>query len=89
VLFAATNAHDHDQFVFHPGYGNVTVNNFVPEVGDIILFGGWGISNVQQLSPYVSTSADGSIVLNMSGSSHLTLEGIPGGLQNSWFNLDA
>jgi probable HAF family extracellular repeat protein len=89
VLFAAPNAHDHDSFAFHPGYGNVTINNFVPQVGDIILFGGWGISNVQQLSPYVSTSADGSLVLNMSGSSHLTLEGIPGGLQNSWFNFNA
>jgi hypothetical protein len=89
TLFAAANAHDHDTFVYHPGYGNVTINNFVPQVGDVINFAGWGISNVSQLAPFVSTSADGSIVLNLSGSSHLTLEGIPGGLQDSWFNFHA
>jgi probable HAF family extracellular repeat protein len=27
TLFAAPSAHDHDQFVYHPGYGNVTINN--------------------------------------------------------------
>jgi hypothetical protein len=63
ILFAAPNAHDHDIFVYHPGYGNVTINNFTPQIGDIINFAGFGISNVQQLAPYVSTSADGSIVL--------------------------
>jgi hypothetical protein len=89
VLFAATNNHDHDQFVYHPGYGNVTINNFVPQVGDVINIAGFGITNVQGFAPYVSTSADGSIVLNLSSASHLTLEGIPGGLQNSWFNFHA
>jgi hypothetical protein len=44
---------------------------------------------VQQLAPYVTTTADGSIMLALSASSHLTLEGIPGGLQNSWFNFNA
>ena len=55
----------------------------------MIDFAGWGITNVSQLGPYVSTSADGSIVLNLGGNTHLTLEGIPGGLQNSWFNFHA
>jgi len=87
ILFAAPNAHDHDQFVYHPGYGNVTINNFAPQVGDVINIAGFGITNVQGFAPYVSTSADGSIVLNLSASSHLTLEGITGGLQNSWFNF--
>jgi hypothetical protein len=89
VLFAAANAHDHDTFVYHPGYGSVTINNFVPQVGDVINIAGFGITNVQGFAPYVSTSADGSIMLNLGGSSHLTLEGIPGGLQNSWFNFHA
>jgi len=87
TLFAAPNAHDHDTFVYHPGYGKVTINNFVPQVGDVINIAGFGITNVQGFAPYVSTSADGSIVLNLGGSSQLTLEGIPGGLQNSWFNF--
>jgi hypothetical protein len=56
---------------------------------NIIHFGGWGISNVSQLAPYVGTSANGSIMLNLTSTSHLTLEGIPGGLQNSWFNFNA
>jgi hypothetical protein len=34
-------------------------------------------------------STDGSIMLNLDGSSRLTLEGIPGGLQDSWFNFHA
>jgi hypothetical protein len=55
----------------------------------VIDFAGWGITSVNQLAPYVSTSADSSIVLNLGGSAQLTLEGIPGGLQNSWFNFHA
>jgi hypothetical protein len=89
VLFAAANAHDHDTFVYHPGYGKDTIYNFVPQVGDVINIAGFGISTVQGFAPYVSTSADGSIMLNFSSSSHLTLEGIAGGLQNSWFNFHA
>jgi Ca2+-binding RTX toxin-like protein len=87
TLVAGT--HSNDQFVYHPGDGMVTIDNFSPSSGDVIDFAGWGITSVSQLAPYVSTSPDGSIVLNMSGSAHLTLEGIPGGLQNSWFNFHA
>jgi hypothetical protein len=48
---------------------------------------GFGFTHVTQFAPYVGTSADGSIMLNLGGSSHLTLEGIAGGLQDSWFNF--
>ncbi|MGO9701776.1 MAG: calcium-binding protein [Xanthobacteraceae bacterium] len=81
-------AHSNDQFVYHPGDGNVTIDNFKPSSGDVIDFAGWGITSVGQLGPYVSTSSDGSIMLNLGGHA-LTLEGIPGGLQNSWFNFHA
>jgi hypothetical protein len=89
TLFAAANAHDHDIFVYHPGYGNVTINNFTPQVGDQVAIAGFGFTHVTQFAPYLGMSADGSIMLNLGGSSHLTLEGIPGGLQNSWFNFHA
>src|SRR5262249_3633799 len=87
TLVAAAN-HDNDLFVFHPGYGMVTINNFVPQVGDVINIAGFGITDVQGFAPYVSTSPDGSIMLNLNGPT-LTLQGIPGGLQNSWFNFNA
>jgi Ca2+-binding RTX toxin-like protein len=89
TLFAATAAHDHDTFVYHPGYGNVTIDNFTPQAGDQIAIAGFGFTHVTQLAPYVGTSVDGSIMLNLSSTSHLTLEGIPGGLQDSWFNFHA
>src|SRR5262249_51370966 len=89
TLFAAANAHDHDTFVYHPGYGNVTVNNFTPQAGDQIAIAGFGFTHVTQFAPYLGLSGDGSIMLNLGGSSHLTLEGIPGGLQDSWFNFHA
>jgi endoglucanase len=89
TLFAAANAHDHNAFVYHPGYGNVTIDNFVPQVGDVINIAGFGFTHVTQFAPYVTTSADGSIALAFSATSRLTLEGIAGGLQDSWFNFHA
>jgi len=89
TLVGAAAAHDHDTFVYHPGYGNVTIYNFTPQAGDQIAIAGFGFTHVTQFAPYVGTSADGSIMLNLGGSSHLTLEGIAGGLQDSWFNFHA
>jgi len=39
--------------------------------------------------PLCGDERHGSIMLNLTSTSHLTLEGIPGGLQNSWFNFNA
>jgi len=89
TLFAAANAHDHDTFVYHPGYGNVTIDNFTPQAVDQIAIAGFGFTHVTQFAPYVTTTADGSIALAFSASSRLTLEGIKGGLQDSWFNFHA
>jgi probable HAF family extracellular repeat protein len=87
ILFAAANGHDHDTFVFRPGdRGQDTAFNFVPQIGDQVDLRGWGLANVQQLSPYVGHSADGSIMLSLGGGT-LTLEGIAGDLQNSWFKF--
>jgi Ca2+-binding RTX toxin-like protein len=89
ILLAAANAHDHDTFVYHPGDGNVAIYNFVPQVGDQVAIAGFGFTHVTQFAPYVTTSADGSIMLALSPTAHLTLEGIKGGLQDSWFNFHA
>jgi hypothetical protein len=67
----------------------VTVDNFTPAAGDQIAIAGFGFTHVTQFAPYLGMSADGSIMLNLSPSSHLTLEGIAGGLQDSWFNFHA
>jgi serralysin len=89
TLVAAANLHDNDIFVFHPGYGNVTIQNFTPQVGDVINIAGFGITTAAGFAPFESTSADGSIVLNLSSATRLTLQGIPGGLQDNWFNFNA
>jgi hypothetical protein len=87
VLFAAANGHDHDTFVFHPGYsGHVTVYNFVGQVGDQVELRGRGIANLQQRSPYVATSNEGRTMLVLGGGTP-TLEGVHGGLQSSWLKF--
>jgi fibronectin-binding autotransporter adhesin len=89
TLVAAANAHNNDLFVYHPVDAKVAIDNFSAAVDDVIDFAGWGITNVSQLAPYLTHSADGSDVIALSGSQQLTLEGVTGALQNPWFNFHA
>jgi hypothetical protein len=67
----------------------VTIDDFTPQAGDQIAIAGFGFTHVTQFAPYVTTSPDGSIAFAFSATSLLTLEGIAGGLQNTWFNFHA
>jgi hypothetical protein len=65
-----------DIFVFHPGMGAETVNNFNPQADTIELDHFTNVQNQQQLAEAITTDANGDAVIELGHNDSITIPGV-------------